>query len=68
MTYFELINKLTSIEKATGLHLVDTCVDQENAGLNASDSDLFNAAVSAAGQRAEDQGKDINVLFGSIIY
>ena len=68
MTYTELITKLVEIEKATGLYLSDTCVDRENATNPNCDRSLFAAAVSAAGERAESAGYDINVLIGSQIY
>ena len=68
MTYTELITKLVEIEKATGLYLSDTCVDRENATNPNCDRSLFAAAVSAAGERAEAAGYDINVLIGAQIY
>jgi hypothetical protein len=68
MTYAELTAKLVSIEKATGLYLSDTCVDRENATNPNCDRSLFAAAVSAAGQRAEEAGYDINVLIGTKVY
>lgn len=68
MTYAELTAKLVAIEKATGLYLSDTCVDRENATDPNCDRSLFVAAISAAGQRAEDAGYDINVLLGVKVY
>lgn len=68
MTYAELTEKLVAIEKATGLYLSDACVDRENATDPNCDRALFAAAVSAAGQRAEDAGYDINVLLGAKVY
>jgi len=68
MTYTELTAKLVAIEKATGLYLSDTCVDRENATNPNCDRSLFAAAVSAAGQRAEEAGYDINVLIGTKVY
>jgi hypothetical protein len=68
MTYAELTAKLVAIEKETGLYLSDTCVDRENATDPNCDRSLFVAAVSAAGQRAEDAGYDINVLLGVKVY
>ena len=68
MTYTELTAKLVAIEKTTGLYLSDTCVDRENATNPDCTKSLFNAAVSAAGERAEAAGYDINVLVGAQIY
>ena len=68
MTYAELTAKLVAIEKETGLYLSDTCVDVQNAGHNATDAKLFAVAANAAGIRAEEEGLDINVLVGAIIY
>lgn len=68
MTYQELTAKLVQIEKQTGLYLSDTCVDAENAGQDATDAELFNAAAHAAGERAADEGFDINELVGQVIY
>ena len=68
MTYAELTAKLVAIEKETGLYLSDTCVDLENATDPTCDRSLFAAAVNAAGQRAEDEGYDINVLLGAKVY
>ena len=68
MTYAELTTKLVAIEKATGLYLSDTSVDRENATNPDCEKSLFAAAVSAAGQRAEDAGYDINALVGAQIY
>lgn len=68
MTYTELTTKLVAIEKATGLYLSDTCVDRENATNPNCEKSLFAAAVSAAGERAEAAGHDINVLIGAQIY
>lgn len=68
MTYTELTTKLVAIEKATGLYLSDTCVDRENATNPNCEKSLFAAAVSAAGERAEAAGHDINVLVGAQIY
>lgn len=64
MTYAELINRLQAAEKTTGLYLSDECVDLQNAGPNASDADLYQAALSAAACRAEEAGQDINKLLG----
>lgn len=68
MTYTELTEKLVAIEIATGLYLSDTCVDRENALNPDCDLSLFSVAASAAGERAEDAGYDINVLVGAQIY
>lgn len=68
MTYSELIVKLVSIEKQTGLYLSDTCVDHENAGQDATDQQLYDVALSAAAERADDEGFDINELFGFNIW
>lgn len=68
MTYSELIAKLVSIEKQTGLYLSDTCVDHENAGQDATDQQLYDVALSAAAERAHDEGFDINELFGFNIW
>jgi hypothetical protein len=68
MTYTELTAKLVAIEKATGLYLSDTCVDRENATNPNCEKSLFAAALSAAGERAEAAGHDINVLIGAQIY
>jgi hypothetical protein len=68
MTYTELTAKLVAIEKATGLYLSDTCVDRENVTNPDCEKSLFAAAVSSAGQRAEDAGYDINALIGAQIY
>lgn len=68
MTYAELIAKLVQIEKQTGVYLSDPCVDLENAGKDATDSQLFSVAASAAGQRAEEAGLDLNALVGAAIY
>jgi len=68
MTYTQLTAKLVAIEKATGLYLSDTCVDRENAANPNCDCSLFAVAVSAAGERAEAAGYDINVLVGAQIY
>ncbi len=66
MTYAELTAKLITIERATGLYLSDSCVDAENVGRNASDSALFDVALSAAESRAADSGYDLHVLLKSI--
>ena len=68
MKYSELILKLQAVEQATGLYLSDTCVDVENAGLHATDEELFSVAAGAAGMRAEDAGFNINDLLGFIVY
>lgn len=68
MNYSELIAKLVSIEKETGLHLSDTCVDAENAGQDATDRQLYDVAVSAAAERAHDAGFNINELIGFNIW
>ena len=68
MTYTELTTKLVAIEKTTGLYLSDTSVDRENASNPNCERSLFSAAASAAGQRAEEAGFNINVLIGANIY
>lgn len=68
MTYKELIAKLVAVEQASGLYLSDTAVDRENASNPDCDSSLYSAAASAAGQRAEEAGYDINALLGTKIY
>lgn len=68
MTYAELIAKLVQIENQTGVYLSDPCIDLENAGKDATDARLFAVAASAAGQRAEEAGLNINDLVGAVIY
>lgn len=67
MTYLKLIEDLQKVERETGLYLSDMSVDAQNATSN-SDADLFEAAASAAGERASDAGYDINELIGYSIY
>ena len=62
MTYSELSEKLTSIEKSMGIYLFDPCVDAENVGPNPSDFDLYDSALCAATDRANELGLDIYKL------
>jgi hypothetical protein len=79
--YKALQAELAEIEKSTGLYLADENVDAENCAnllpmrilsSNVESDNYWNAmhsaACSAAGQRAEDAGKDINALIGRVIY
>ena len=68
MKYSDLISNLQSVEQQTGLYLSDMAVDIENAGLHATDEELFSVAAGAAGMRAEDAGFNINDLLGFIVY
>ena len=82
MKYAELIAKLKEVELATGVYLVDECVDRENVmdiedfrGLSwdgilskGQDDALCSAAGSAAGSRSEEAGLDLNKLLGFIVY
>jgi hypothetical protein len=68
MTYAELTQKLQEVERATGLYLSDECVDLENVGRGATDSDLDWAARAAAADRAADAGRDINDLLGERVW
>jgi len=64
--------ELAAIEKATGVYLADESVDHENVELDENApgywSAMIDAAGTAAGQRAEDAGYDINALIGRVIY
>ncbi len=71
--YANLQAELAAIEKATGFYLADENVDRENcgerAGFRCEDYDaLYFAACSTAGERAEEEGADINDLIGRVIY
>ena len=67
--YRNLQNELAVIEKATGFYLADENVDIENCEGQRDDYDrLYRAACMAAGQRAENEGADINALIGRAIY
>jgi len=54
------------VEKATGVYLSDTSVDAQNAGVNATDAQLYSAALSAAQFRAEEAGLDLSQLLVSL--
>lgn len=70
--YRNLTAELETLEKATGLYLTDECIDRENVNSSEGDdeywSDMYSAACSSAGYRAEEAGKDINALIGRIIF
>jgi hypothetical protein len=70
--YYAFYEELRKIEKATGLYLADEGVDAENTPVKPDHADYWKlmlvAAEHAAGIRAEEAGKDINVLVGRIIY
>lgn len=71
--YNDLQKELAAIEKATGLYLADENVDRENCGETEGNrcedyGALYFAACMAAGQRAEEAGRDINSLIGRVIY
>lgn len=61
--YEALIEKLRGIEKETDSYLSDTCVDAENVYFPESHPDyysfLISAAMSAAIDRADDEGVDL---------
>jgi hypothetical protein len=62
MTYAELADKLQRLEKITGLYLYDPCVDAENVGANPTDWALYDAALCAAEDRAQEAGHDLHEL------
>ena len=66
MTYQELADKLQTIEKATGLYLFDPCVDAENVGPNATDFALYDAALCAAEDRANEAGLNLHELLANV--
>lgn len=70
--YDALQADLLQVEKATGLYLADENVDAENVTVSRDSDEFWTemlwAAKSAAGQRAEAAGQDINQLLGYIIY
>lgn len=66
MTYKELTDKLQKIEKATGLYLFDPCVDAENVGANPTDFALYDAALCAAEDRANEAGFDLRNLLAKV--
>lgn len=80
--YRALVAELTEIEnrpelKGSGsaLYLTDELIDAENVidGGTATDDasfwdEMYRQAASAAGQRAEAYGLDINALLGRVIY
>jgi hypothetical protein len=71
-TYRALQAELAAIEKATGLYFADESVDHENVEMDENApgywAAMVDAAQSAAGQRAEAAGLDINALIGRAIY
>lgn len=77
--YDRLAAELAAIERATGLYLADENVDRENVADEFPEQEfsddagpfwkaMIDAASSAAGMRAENEGKNINVLIGRVIY
>jgi hypothetical protein len=72
--YYKLCDELVAIEKKTNLYLSDEGIDHENIpeGVKQGDDNywqcMYDAACSAAGIRAEEEGYDINKLLGRDIY
>lgn len=73
--YHRLVQHLEAIELATGLVLTCTNTDYENCleGYPDTDTEMFwqamwRSAAMAAGDRAAEQGYDINALVGRRIY
>ena len=74
--YKDLQEKLAKLEKEHNVYLADPCIDLENVEWKPTSSnftdeqyaDLYSAACSAAGSRAEEAGLDINKLIGKVIY
>jgi hypothetical protein len=65
--------KLEAEIEALGLDLWDENCDAENSTHEVYGSDAFwgamyQSATMAAGQRAEDQGLNINKLLGRVVY
>lgn len=58
--YEELLEKLSQIEKNTGIYLRDECIDAENAGENPSDWKLYDTALCAAEGRMSERGLNIH--------
>ena len=72
--YYDLTAKLQAISYKTDVYLTDENIDIQNCGGNMDSNsemfyaDMYFAACSAAGSRAEEAGLDINDLLGYIIY
>ena len=72
--YDALQQDLQALERSTGLYLADQCVDVENLPEGVTETsprywnEMYRAAASAAGQRAEEAGRDINAMLGRVIY
>lgn len=73
--YLHLFAELEAIGERTGTYLCDQAIDVENVrdeGIEIGAPNYFDRliaqACSAAGQRAEDNGIDINKEIGRVIY
>lgn len=76
--YYELQAELGALAEQNGhwLALTDPCIDRENVldatGVKETDDDfwarMYASMCSAAGQRGEDLGLNVNKLLGRIIY
>lgn len=73
--YYTLVAELEDLEATTGLYLADEGCDQANAltdGREYNSVEFWDAmtasAKMAAGERAHEDGYDINDMIGRVIY